>query len=144
MGLTSESSMRDRLEDYLQKARPPGVVSAYLFGSHGRGRAHRESDVDVGVVADRQVFPEGSDRFDLRLRLSADLIHALGVNDVDVVVLNDAPPLFAREVLARGARLLCTSEDRDRDFRRDVQLRAADLAPFLERHRRTKLDALAR
>ena len=26
------------------------VVSAHLFGSQARGRAHRESDVDVGVL----------------------------------------------------------------------------------------------
>jgi predicted nucleotidyltransferase len=54
-------------------ARPAlGVASAYLFGSHAEGRAHRESDVDL------------------------------------------------------------------------VQLRAADLAPFLRKMRRIKLEALAR
>jgi hypothetical protein len=75
--------------------------------------------------------------------LTGDLVHALATNEVDVVVLNDAPPLFARRVLAKGVPLFCDDEDSDRDFRRDVQLLAADLEPFLERHRRTKLDALA-
>jgi predicted nucleotidyltransferase len=32
-----------------------GVISAYLFGNFAAGREHRESDVDVGVLLDRDV-----------------------------------------------------------------------------------------
>jgi predicted nucleotidyltransferase len=41
-----------RLEDILSAVLRafPGVVSTYLYGSHAAGRAHRESDVDVGVL----------------------------------------------------------------------------------------------
>ena len=34
----------------------PGVTSAYLFGSMANGRAHRESDVDVGLLLDRKLY----------------------------------------------------------------------------------------
>jgi hypothetical protein len=61
---------------------------------------------------------------------------------VDLVVLNDAPPLLAREVVQRGERILCANPEADHAFVRDVQLRAADLAPFLERARRVKLSRL--
>ena len=137
-------AIADGLRRYFREARPPGLVSAYLFGSHAAGRAHRESDVDVGVCLDRRVLPERAARFELRVRLTSDLIHAIRCNDVDVVVLNDAPPLLARHVLRRGMNLVRASPDLDRDFFRDVQLRAADLAPFLDRYRRLTADALGR
>jgi hypothetical protein len=44
----------------------------------------------------------------------------------------------------RGRRLLCVDAEADHAFVRDVQLRAADLEPFLRRTRRLKLQALAR
>ncbi|MDE2905407.1 MAG: hypothetical protein OXQ28_04910, partial [Acidobacteriota bacterium] len=65
-------------------------------------------------------------------------------NEVDLIVLNDAPPLLARWILRTGIELFCSDRDLGRDFRRDVQIRAADLAPFLERYRRMTLDALGR
>jgi hypothetical protein len=46
-----------RLTAALQGVEAEGVVSAYLFGSHAEARAHRESDVDVGVLLDRRAFP---------------------------------------------------------------------------------------
>jgi len=125
-------------------ARAPGLVSAYLFGSHAELRAHRESDVDVAVLLDRSAFPTRRDRFNERVRLSSLLIAALKCHVVDVVVLNDAPPLLARRIVARGQRVFGTDAEADHAFVRDAQLRAADLEPFLHRLRRSKLAALAR
>ena len=120
-----------------------GVVSAYLFGSEAEGRAHRESDVDVGVVVRYNEHPTTRDRFETRLRLHAELGAALG-REVDVIVLNDAPPLLARRVVLSGYRVFCGDADGDHGFVRDVQLRAADVEPFLRRARRAKLRALRR
>jgi len=61
-----------------------------------------------------------------------------------VVVLNDAPPLLGRHVVTTGRRLLCTDAEADHAYVRDVQLRAADLEPWLQRMARIKLDALRR
>lgn len=126
-------------------ARPPeGVVSVYLFGSQAAGRAHRESDVDVAVLLRWDVYPTTRERFEVRLRLIADLSTALGRDDIDLVVLNDVPPLLGRHVVTTGRRLLCTDPEADHVYVRDVQLRAADLQPWLERMARIKLDALRR
>jgi hypothetical protein len=43
-----------------------------------------------------------------------------------------------------GQLLSCADPAAEHAFRRDVQIRAADLAPFLERMRRIKLASLAR
>ena len=121
-----------------------GVAAAYLFGSHRDGRSHRESDVDVAVLLDREVYPEAGDRFEARVRITAELISVLHASEVDIVALNDAPPQFARRVVLDGLLVHCADPAAEHAFRRDVQLRAADVAPFLERTRRTKLEALAR
>jgi hypothetical protein len=132
------------IHDVLARLGSPGVISAYLFGSHARGAPHRESDVDVGVVLDRGVHPTPSSRFAERVRLTSELIGALHVDAVDLVVLNDAPPLLARRVLLDGQQVYCSDAGADRDFRRDTLLRAADLQLFLARMRALKLVALAR
>lgn len=125
-------------------AQPTGVVSAYLFGSHVEGRAHRESDVDVGILLERQAFPTSRDRFDARLVLEGAIGRSVGTSRIDVVILNDAPPHLGRRIVTEGRRVFCADPGADLAYIRDVQLLAADLEPFLRRMRRLKLGALAR
>jgi predicted nucleotidyltransferase len=127
-----------------ESSAPPGVVSVYCFGSQSAGRAHRESDVDVGLLLDWQAYPDRQRRFDARLRHSGEIGHALRRNDIDLVILNDAPPHLARAIVTRGQRVYCRDLEMDRAYVRDVQLRAADLEPFLRRTRRVKLAAILR
>jgi predicted nucleotidyltransferase len=102
----------------------PGIVSVYSFGSQSAGRAHRESDVDIGVLLDWQAYPDRQRRFDERLRQTGEIGHALGRNDVDLVILNDASPHLARAIVTRGQRVYCRDLDIDHAYVRDVQLRA--------------------
>lgn len=120
------------------------VVSAYLFGSHARGRAHRESDVDVGVLLAWGAYPSSRERFQAQLTLVGRLASVLETDRVDLVVLNDAPPHLGRTIVTLGQRIFCSDREADHAYVRDVQLRAADLEPFLRRARRLKLSAIAR
>jgi uncharacterized protein len=120
-----------------------GVVSAYLFGSVATGRAHRESDLDLGVLLDRRVHERAADRFEVRLDLLGRLEAVLG-QPVDVVILNDASPHLARHVMAEGRRLMNLDAAQDHAHLRLMLSRAADLKPFLERTRAVKLARLAR
>jgi predicted nucleotidyltransferase len=105
---------------------------------------HRESDIDVGVHLDWARHPSREERFEVRVLLGSDLIDALDRNEVDVVILNDAPPLLGRRIVTEGHRVFRADPEADLRYVRDVQLRAADLLPFLERTRRIKLEALRR
>ena len=139
-----QDSRVKRLKKYFSARPSSGVASVYLFGSHAAGRAHRDSDVDVGILLQRRRYPEARDRFEARVRLGAELIRELRDNDVDVVILNDVPPHFGRRIVSEGIRAYCGDPAADHAYVRDVQLRAADLDPFLRRMRRLKLEALAR
>jgi predicted nucleotidyltransferase len=132
----------DGIRGYFEERRLPEVVSVYLFGSEARGSAHRESDVDVGVLVDRARLPHASDRAELRVRLTSEVIGALHRNAVDLVILNDVPPGLACAVVLGGKRIFCADGESDREFVRDAQLRAADLEPFLRRMRAIKLERL--
>lgn len=126
------------LQRYFADHSELGVAAVYLFGSHAAGRAHRESDVDLGVLR-----PERDDRFEVKLRLIGELGTLVAPAAADVVILNDAPPLLGRHVINAGVHVYLADAAADHAYVRDVQLRAADLEPFLRRMRQLKLEWLA-
>ena len=136
--------MLDALRRYFEDHPDLGVASAYLFGSHAEGRAHRESDVDVGALLRWDRHPTSRDRFAMRIRLGSELISVVRCNEVDVVILNDAPPLLGRKIIQDGIRVFLGDPEVDHAYVRDVQILAADLEPWLTRLRRLRLEALAR
>lgn len=88
---------RDAIEGVLSSM---GVRLAYLFGSVARGAEGRDSDLDVAVLFDEALSED--ERTRRRIDLTTELVGLVHVNDVDVVVLNDAPPLLAQVVITEG------------------------------------------
>jgi predicted nucleotidyltransferase len=121
------------LKKYFEDYPDLGVASAYLFGSHAEGRVHRESDLDVGVLLQWESHPTQGERSDVRIRLGSDLIAVLEQNQMNIVILNDAPPLFGRKIIYDGIRVFCGDSETDHSYVRDVQIRAADLEPWLRK-----------
>ena len=105
MGEPPSEDLLDRLSRALE-ARPE-VLEGYLFGSAARGEQQAHSDVDVAVFVDRRALPDSP--YGYAADLGTDLMGPAGTSRVDVVVLNDAPPLLYHRVLRDGIRL--TSRD---------------------------------
>lgn len=101
-----------------------GVVAALLFGSRATGRPGPLSDVDVAVWLDPGLDPGG--RLDARLRLAAAASAALGAEDVDLVVLNDSPPLLRHRARESGIMLV------EKDPPARIRLEAGALIEFLD------------
>lgn len=76
-----------------------GVVAAWSFGSAGNGLMQDGSDFDVGVLFSDK--PTLDDLAELRTKLQS----ALRVDDIDIVVLNDASPILRFQAVS-GRRLL--------------------------------------
>ncbi len=110
----------------------PGVAAVYLFGSVARGTAHRESDVDVGVLYDRRppVSLVGSALTD-----EAELSERLAT-EVQVIVMNAAPPDLVHRILRDG--LLVLELDKSERIAFEVRARNEyfDLLPTLQEYRR--------
>ena len=81
------------------------VRLAYIFGSQATQLTHSSSDIDVAVLLDESLAPD--ERFAERLRLLGDLSCIFGTDHVDLVLLNEAPPLLAYETLRHGVLLYC-------------------------------------
>ncbi len=76
------------------------VLFAFLFGSRAGGRPRPDSDWDLALYVREELTAR--QRWDLRLRLAAELCE---LGPVDVVMLNDAPPLLAHRAI-QGRRLV--------------------------------------
>lgn len=82
----------------------PEVLEAYLFGSHAHGAAQPHSDVDVAVYVDEAKVKEST--FGYRAQLTTEIIAGLHNNDVDLLILNQAPPALYYHILRDGIRVL--------------------------------------
>jgi predicted nucleotidyltransferase len=78
----------------------PEIQAAFLFGSQASGRARADSDVDVAVLID-DAAARAAARTRLRRVIEAFAAH-VAADRLDVVILNDAPPALAFQVLKSG------------------------------------------
>ncbi len=87
-------------------AATPGLAGAWLFGSRAQDRARADSDVDVAVLFERP--PPLEVVAELRARLQ----EALGMEDVDLVVLDEETPSTLAFEAVSGRLLHCRDRDR--------------------------------
>ena len=114
-----ETLLIESLEEY------PEVELAVIFGSVARAEAGRKSDVDVGV---RFQVPSRV----LLSRLEVDLSRALN-REVEVIALDDAPPLLRFEIARDGKVLVERKPHAWADFRARAMVDWWDWAPLARR-----------
>jgi len=111
----------ERLSNVLDRE---GVVAAMLIGSQAMGTAGPLSDVDIAVWHDPGLDPPA--RFDLQLDLVGDAARALDTDEVDIVLLNHAPPLMRHRAIRDGRRLV------ERDHGERVRLETRAILDYLD------------
>lgn len=110
--------------------------AVYAFGSRATEVASRvrgeavssqvpESDADIGI----QPLPGYCLTAQERVRLCIELEDLLGVGRVDLVVLPEADPFLALDVI-RGELLWCVDPDVQAEDELYILRRAGDLAPY--------------
>ena len=110
--------MLQRLREILRG--DPRVKFAYAFGSVVTGSAGPLSDIDVAVYLDAK-----TDAFVVQAALMERLIRGLGVEKVDLVILNNAPSVLRYAVISDGKVI---KEDKPRR----VQFEVATLTEYLD------------
>jgi uncharacterized protein len=116
-----DAAALDRLGRTLDR---DGVLAASLIGSQARGTAGPLADVDIAVWHDQEL--DSSARLRLRLELAAAASRALGTDEIDVVLLNEATPLMRHRAVRDGRRLI------ERDRRTRVRLETKALLDYLD------------
>jgi len=112
------------------------LATMYVFGSRANEVAQRlagqavgvvcaDSDVDIGVRPAPGVRLAARDR----VELAAELEDLFGVRRVDLIILNEADPFLALDVI-RGELLYCADKDAQAEEELHILRRAGDLAPY--------------
>lgn len=103
------------------------VAAAWLFGSRTKGKAHANSDIDIGVLL--EPAPRREELHEVVRGLLQALAGYLATEKVQLAILNDAPPALALRVLAEGRTALCRDPVVAHRFRVRTYDLHADFAP---------------
>lgn len=110
------------LKDYLNSE--DSIILAFLFGSQANNLSHKSSDWDIGIYLklkesqDTEIFDE----------IWAKVEEILD-SEVDLILLNDAPPLLVSRIIREGLPLVI----KDRKFYLDFLLKITEEAEFFLR-----------
>lgn len=103
---TERKDLIESLQRELKKERD--ILFAYLFGSQATGKTHGESDLDLAVYLE----PLPEDTLERKLELIDKISEITHFNHIDLVILNQAPPLLIHSVMRTGKLLFCKDEER--------------------------------
>lgn len=90
------------------------VLFAYLFGSYASGKRNKLSDIDIALYIDESAVAEKEYRYGYKAHILSELMLVLHKNEVDLVILNEAPPLLMHRAIYRG-KLLFSRNDKVRN-----------------------------
>ncbi|MFA4890654.1 MAG: nucleotidyltransferase domain-containing protein [Candidatus Paceibacterota bacterium] len=76
-----------------------------LYGSHAKGMAKKESDVDIAVLGKKQFS------FDQLIDLNNEFAEIFETNEIDVKSLHNTDPLFRYQVMRDGILIYGSSRD---------------------------------
>lgn len=107
------------------------VVLAYLFGSVARKKMTSLSDIDIAVLFSEKVKKD--EYFDKRLELATKIGQVLKGKEIDIVCLNEAPPLLKHRAVFYGICIFTVNSKLKRDFEFRVLQEYEDFNYYLER-----------
>ena len=142
----SKSSLANQLKSLAEQY---DLIAIYAFGSRAKESLARvqgkdisagsdTSDLDIGILPPRGQHMHVDDK----VQLGIELENLFNVTRVDVVVLPEAPPFLALEIV-RGELLFASDLDKEAEYQLFVLRRAGDLAPWEKERRRMLLNGEA-
>ena len=90
------------------------IVALYVFGSLAEGRLTPLSDLDFGLLLSNRLSKR--QRSEKHLELFGTFNRFLHSDEVDLVLMNDAPPRFAHQIIRTGKLLHTGNKDQIIDF----------------------------
>ena len=97
----SKAELVAKLQEFITILRyRKSIVALYLFGSYASGRQTPLSDIDLAVL-----FEKSFDQklyLSERLQLLGELSQIFGTDEIELVVLNEAPPALGYRVIRDG------------------------------------------
>lgn len=100
-----KEDLKSKIRAYLNQY---PIDIAYLYGSHCKGTAQKDSDIDIGVLlnAEQKNLPNKT----ILRKIEADLTGLLS-QPVQVESINDAPPLLKHSIVLESDLILEKEKD---------------------------------
>jgi len=107
------------------------VQLAYLFGSMAMDRAGPLSDIDIAVLLDPSTYRW----LDAYCDIHSDLCHVFGADNIDLVMLNEAPPPIRFAAIRDGMLIYAIDEPTRVRFVEEAIFEYHDTKPLRDEHR---------
>lgn len=96
------SDLETKIVEFFQNSE---IAAAFLFGSHAKKKSRDQSDVDIAILYEPNYLPE----IFSQLQMKEDLENLLK-KDVDLIVMNQANPIFKHQIFKYGRLLFCKNQ----------------------------------
>jgi len=116
------------------------VIALFAFGSLATGELKKLSDLDFGIIVSEAL--NNQERFDKHLDLIGIFNSELNTDEVDLVLMNNAPLKFCYEIFKTGKLLYCAQTSRLVDFFEIVLKRYLDFKYFRDSFDETFLEGI--
>lgn len=116
--------LKEKIQNYFKSKK--GVIAVYLFGSHAKGKEYQSSDIDIGILLDRN-------HQEYKKTLINNSIVELGrvlKKDIHPVILNSAGEELLRQIFLNGKCLLINNPEELSRFKMVMFSRIADFAYY--------------
>jgi predicted nucleotidyltransferase len=97
-----------------QIEKDPDIMALYAFGSLATGDFKPLSDLDFGILVSGKL--DKQKRFDKHIELIGKFNEVLKTDEVDLVMMNDAPMRFAYNIIKSGKLIHCGDSTELTDF----------------------------
>lgn len=117
-----------QLEDFF-KARK-NIIAVYLYGSYAKGKATKQSDIDLAILFKlqfNQQFITGQE-----INLSAEIQKIIKEIEIEVKILNSAPLFFQHKIISSGRLIFCSNGSARVKYESDLMSRYFDFRPLLD------------
>jgi len=108
-------NVTDRIPALIERiSKDPDVIALFAFGSLASDTLKPLSDLDFGILVSGKIGKQK--RFDKHLELIGLFNEVLRTDEVDLIMMNDAPMRFSHNIIKSGKLMYCAHSGELTDF----------------------------
>lgn len=118
------NQLEQKIKNYFYKK--PGIIAIYLFGSYAKGKECHSSDIDMGILLDRE------HRRSIKTIIHHSIVELGRIlnKDIHPVILNSASEELLRQVFSHGICILVNNPEILSRFKMVMYSRIADFSYY--------------
>ncbi|MGA1840069.1 MAG: type VII toxin-antitoxin system MntA family adenylyltransferase antitoxin [bacterium] len=122
--------LKEKIKNYFKSKN--GIITVYLFGSNAKGKEYHSSDIDIGILLDRNFFEYQEYKKTIIKKSIVELGRILR-NDIHPVILNSAGEELLRQIFSNGECLLINDPEESSRFKMVMFPRITDFAYYRDK-----------